>query len=107
MYTYFDSNNITGYILTTDPVFAAYSDKRYISIYNTINKDDTYVNPYDKDIVPDAAVYNSDAFGCANTDTDCIRKSAQLADYIDQNYHIIYIYDNYKLLLKNNQLNNQ
>jgi asparagine N-glycosylation enzyme membrane subunit Stt3 len=74
-YQYFETSGngsqIEGPILTTDPVFAAYSDKRFIPLYDT-TKGSGYINSWESNIRANAVVYVNSSFPCFDYDHECI-----------------------------------
>jgi hypothetical protein len=77
-YRYFDVNSIAGQISTADPVFAAYSDKLFIPIYDTFS---------DPSIDTDAVVYTDASYPCS--DEPCIDRRERLHEMARQGRSLV------------------
>lgn len=62
LYSYFHSRHIQGTILTTDPVFAAFSDNRFLAAYDYAQEDTIFASPWEVNESFDAAVYSTSVF---------------------------------------------
>jgi len=93
--TYFDTHNIQGPILVTNPMFAAYSDKRYIGAYDVLNKNGLFVNDWEANINFNAVAYMDSSIPCLETDTRCVVNKEKLKDMITTNFRKTdsYVYD--------------
>ncbi|MEM4711234.1 MAG: phospholipid carrier-dependent glycosyltransferase, partial [Candidatus Woesearchaeota archaeon] len=64
-------NNIKGPILSTNPTYVIYTNEKIIPLYNVLNKhyylkeiDELYINPWEKNIEPNSAIYDPSGFPC-------------------------------------------
>jgi 4-amino-4-deoxy-L-arabinose transferase-like glycosyltransferase len=81
LYKYYNNNNATT-ILTTDPVFAVYSDNLFVPFYDMVGHDvikSIYVNDWESDYEFDAAVYTPSSFPCI--DIMCEANHEELYNY--------------------------
>lgn len=90
---YFDIHNIDGPILTSDPRFAAYSDKRYIPAYDILNKNGLFLNDWESGITFNAAVYNDKSIPCLEDDKRCIDTRQKIVDMLEKDFVVL---DSYK-----------
>ena len=88
-YRYFDQNHIPGPILTTDPVFAAFSDKRYIPFYDTA-RDIIFVNDWEIYYRFSAIAYVNSSLPCPYKDDSCIQQRKDLFSSIKADDKMVY-----------------
>lgn len=86
-YEYFKNKNDTV-ILTTDPVPAAYTDKKFLPFYFSVfeaQKD------YEMSInISDAVIYNPQAFQCEKISQACLEKQKQLEKKIKSDSRLVF-----------------
>lgn len=71
-YTYFEKNNISGNILTTDPMFVAYTDVKLVPYYNNV---DDAIEVYNYSIQNSVAVvYNKEFFPCYTDECSALKQ---------------------------------
>jgi hypothetical protein len=87
-YSYFAHNDIKGTMLVTDPLFAAYSDNRFIPIYNTMNDGTFYVDEWEKNSTADGAAFSENSIPCA--DRSCIARRDALLESINSSYSLVF-----------------
>jgi len=92
---YFDNHNITGPILVTSPVFAAYSDKKFIGAYDVLNKNSLFVNDWESNTSFNAVAYMDSSIPCMKNDANCLDNKRKLQDMIKEKFieKDSYIYD--------------
>jgi hypothetical protein len=84
--TYFDTHNIDSPILVTNPVFAAYSDKRFVGAYDILNKKSLFVNDWESNLDFNAVAYMNSSIPCIISDNYCIENKRQLQDLISEKF---------------------
>jgi hypothetical protein len=82
LFGYFARQAVTGPILTASPLFCAFSDHRYIPVYQTQGRDHTYMNDWERRLRPDAAAYSDAGFACA--DLPCLDRRERLFAAVDR-----------------------
>jgi hypothetical protein len=65
IYRSFEGRSIQGPILTTDPIFVVYSDKRFIPFYDT-TQEKGFINSWESQIKANAIIYVNSSFPCLN-----------------------------------------
>jgi hypothetical protein len=88
-YRSFANTSITGPIQTTDPVFSAYTDRKYIPIYDTMDPGTLFVNRWQQAEPTDAVIYCESAFPCFAVDTECEELRTQKFVQITRNRTLI------------------
>ncbi|MGV8086296.1 MAG: ArnT family glycosyltransferase [Candidatus Woesearchaeota archaeon] len=83
---YMDINNISGVILTTDPRFVVYSEKRYVGAYDVLNNRGLFVNDWESEINFSAIIYNDKLLPCYNYDSNCMSHKNDLQDIIQKDF---------------------
>jgi len=83
---YFDINNIDGPILVTNPIFTAYSDKRYIGAYDVLSKNAFFVNEWEANIEFNAVAYMNSSIPCLADDAKCIANKEKLNNMIKNDF---------------------
>ena len=87
-YKFFAGKDITGPILTTDPVPAVYVDAKFIPFYfsvdtghqiYTLNKDSAF-----------ATIFSPESFYCSQDDKECNAKLTKLAQLVKENNKLIF-----------------
>lgn len=104
-YSYFAKNPVSGAVLTTDPVPAAYSDALFIPYYFYASSTLIKYNEWEREIPGSAIIYTPGAFYCASNDSECSAKREQLFETISsenkQVFHKKYNEQDYYIFMKN------
>jgi len=84
--------NITGPIMTSDPVFAAYNDNLFIPFYDTSQGIPTGLKPSwgMKAKSFEAVIYSPQAFYCPESDISCIVMRNSLQEQISSSYTLVF-----------------
>ncbi len=82
MYGFIDANDVPEPILITDPVFAAYTDKKLVPYYYSIDLGINIYNSYNES--PATIVYSPSAFYCGK-DIECMQHKGYLESRLKEN----------------------
>ena len=85
-YKYFENNNISGKIMTTDPVFVAYGDNKLLPIYYDLNKAIRIYDQNKEDTI--AIAYTPRSFPCQESDNVCLSKKEELSNNIKLDFNL-------------------
>jgi hypothetical protein len=97
---YIDIHNINGTILTTDPRFSLYSEKRYVGAYDVLNTNGLFVNEWESNANFSAIIYNNNSILCYDSDPNCISHKLALLEKINRDFvkKNSYIYHNSEII---------
>ncbi|MFH1641812.1 MAG: glycosyltransferase family 39 protein [Nanoarchaeota archaeon] len=102
-YKFFEGHQITGVILTTDPVPAVYTDAQFVPIYFSPDVGHTIYNSYRDEIY--AVIFSPESFYCEESDKLCKSSLKNLSTIIEDDNTLVFseIYGNraYYIYLNN------
>ncbi len=90
LYRFISNNNIKGPVLTADPVFCVYSDNHIIPYYFMLDENIIVYNEWERSLKPEALVFTSSSFYCAENDAACISKRDKLLNNILSNNTLVF-----------------
>jgi len=103
-YSYFANNPVSGAVLTTDPVPAAYSNALFIPYYFYASSEIVKYNEWEREIPEAAIIYTPNSFYCDSKDNECQAKREQLFEKISsenkQVFHEKYFGNDYYIFVK-------
>ena len=77
-------------MLTADPVFCVYSDNYIIPYYFMLDENIIVYNEWERSLKPEAVVFTSNSFYCAENDAACISKRDKLLNNILSNNTFVF-----------------
>jgi|GEM_PF-1021618 len=84
---FFESHNMSGGIVSTDPLPAAYLDNKLNPIFYSY---DVLVKTFESDPAAGAMIYNAEGIWCAEQDTRCLGERKRTTEYLMQNYNLVF-----------------
>lgn len=82
LFGYFETRPVPGPILTASPLFCVFSDARFVPVYDTRRREDTFINTWERRLRIGAAAYSPSGFACG--DRPCVERRDRLLAEIER-----------------------
>ncbi len=84
---FFTEHNISGTVISTDPLPAAYLDNKLNPIFYSY---DVLVKTFESDPTAGTMIYYAEGIWCAEQDTRCLAERERTSEYLMQNYNLVF-----------------